>query len=83
MEFIRGQNTFYFSWDFDFKMWFRARYVIGSLEKRAPDRGHYVVFSPTMGTRKLNAGGNWWTGIPSKGGVDIVMRSHTDFNWPT
>lgn len=36
-----------------------------------------------MGTRKLNAGGNWWTGIPSKGGVDIVMRSHTDFNWPT
>ena len=27
MDFIRGQNSPYFSWDFDFKIWFRARYV--------------------------------------------------------
>ena len=36
MDFVRGQNTPYFSWDFDFKIWFRARKVTGSFEKRAP-----------------------------------------------
>ena len=36
MDFIRGQNTPYFSWDFDSKIWFRARKVTGTFEKRAP-----------------------------------------------
>ena len=36
MDFIRSQNTPYFSWDFDLKMWFRARKVTGTFEKRAP-----------------------------------------------
>ena len=44
MDFIRGQNTPYFSRDFDFKIWFQARQVTGSFEKWAP--GPYIlVFS--------------------------------------
>ena len=33
-DFIRAQNTFYFSRDFDFKIWFRACEVTGTFEKR-------------------------------------------------
>ena len=44
MAFIRGQNTTYFSWKFDFKIWFRAQ-VIGSFEKQAP--GLQPPTSPT------------------------------------
>ena len=36
MDFIRGLNTPYFSLDFDFKIWFRVRYVTGAFEKQAP-----------------------------------------------
>ena len=40
MDIIRGQNTPYSSWDFDLKIWFRARYNIspGYFKKRAPDQ---------------------------------------------
>ena len=33
-DFIRAQNTFYFSRDFDFKIWFRACEITGTFEKR-------------------------------------------------
>ena len=36
MDFIRGQNTSSFPRVFDFKIWFRARKVTRSFEKRAP-----------------------------------------------
>ena len=40
MDFIRDQNTPYFSRDFDFKISYRARQLTGSFEKRAPGVVH-------------------------------------------
>ena len=36
MDFIRGQNTPYFSWDFDIKIWFRARGKLPGLKRNRP-----------------------------------------------
>ena len=33
MDFIRGQNTPYFSWDFDFKMWFQNMIKLPGLSR--------------------------------------------------
>ena len=45
MDFIRVQNTPYFYWDFGFKIWFRARQVTGSFEKRSPGGTCYTVLT--------------------------------------
>ena len=43
MDVFKVQNTPQFSRDFDFKIWFRARKVAGSFEKRAP--GSYKIYA--------------------------------------
>lgn len=45
MDFIRGQNTPYFSWDFDIRIWFRAREVTWSFEVRAEFVSILLIFS--------------------------------------
>ena len=37
MEQLTGQDPRSYSWYFDLKIWFRARIVTGTFEKRAPD----------------------------------------------
>ena len=39
MDFTRGQNKPYFSWDFGFKLWFRARQLTGALGLCGQDLG--------------------------------------------
>ena len=45
MDFIRGQNTPYFSWYFDIKIWFRPRTLPG-LSRNVPQPGLLIKLAP-------------------------------------